>query len=84
MCRCRPDCEQEGRKMKIAKFGAALLFAGCSLALGPGAARAEDTLFQDLGGRDAIVKIASDTADNFLADERIKATFDNTNMEPMT
>jgi len=60
--------------MKIVKFGTALLFAGCSLALGLGAARADDTLFQDLGGRDAIVKIASDTTDNFLADERIKAT----------
>lgn len=67
--------------MKIAKFGTALLFAGCCLALGLGAARADDTLFQDLGGRDAIVKIASDTTDNFLADERIKATFDNTNMD---
>ena len=67
--------------MKIAKFGAALLIAGCSLVLGLPAARADDTLFQDLGGRDAIVKIASDAADNFLADERIKATFDNTNMD---
>ncbi len=43
---------------------------------------AEDvTLFQDLGGKDGIVRIADDTTDNFLADDRIKATFDNTNME---
>jgi hemoglobin len=46
-----------------------------------GAARADDTLWQDIGGVDAIKKIASDTTDNFLADPRIKATFDNTNMD---
>jgi hemoglobin len=34
-----------------------------------------------MGGQDAIVKIADDTTANFLADERIKATFDNTNMD---
>lgn len=44
-------------------------------------ARADDTLFQDMGGQDNIAKIASDTTDNFLADDRIKATFDNTNMD---
>ncbi len=45
------------------------------------AASADDTLYQDMGGVDAIKKIASDTTDNFLADPRIKATFDNTNMD---
>jgi hemoglobin len=44
-------------------------------------ARADDTLYQDMGGQDALAKIASDTTDNFLADDRIKATFDNTNMD---
>ena len=45
------------------------------------AAQADDTLYQDMGGVDAIKKIASDTTDNFLADPRIKETFDNTNMD---
>lgn len=51
-----------------------LLFAG-------NPAQADDQLFQDLGGEDGIVKIADYTTDNFLADDRIKATFDNTNMD---
>jgi hemoglobin len=56
----------------------ALTFAALMLA---GAARAEDTLFADMGGKDVITRVANDTADNFLADPRIKATFDNTNMD---
>lgn len=44
-------------------------------------ALADDTLFQDLGGQEGLTRIANDTADNFLADDRIKATFDNTNMD---
>jgi hemoglobin len=51
------------------------------LALASVPARADDTLFQDMGGVDNITKIAGDTTDNFLADDRIKATFDNTNMD---
>jgi hemoglobin len=42
---------------------------------------ADDPLFQDLGGRDGIEKIAQYTTANFLADPRIKQTFDNTNMD---
>ena len=45
------------------------------------AAAADDPLFQDMGGRDGIERIAQLTTANFLADPRIKATFDNTNME---
>ena len=41
----------------------------------------DDTLFQDLGGRDGIEKIAQYTTANFLADPRVKQTFDNTNMD---
>ncbi|HEX2590432.1 MAG TPA: group 1 truncated hemoglobin [Rhizomicrobium sp.] len=44
-------------------------------------AQADDTLYQDLGGQAGITQIAIDTADNFIADDRIKATFDNTNMD---
>jgi hemoglobin len=42
---------------------------------------ADDPLYADLGGRDGVEKIAQYTTANFLADPRIKATFDNTNME---
>ena len=56
----------------------ALTFAALTLA---GVAHAEDTLFADMGGKDVITRVANDTADNFLADPRIKATFDNTNMD---
>lgn len=52
-----------------------------AIAFGATAARAEDTLYQDMGGVDALKKIAVDTADNFIADPRIKETFDNTNMD---
>src|SRR5215475_11829012 len=58
---------------KIALAFAGLLFAGT--------AHAEDTLFQDMGGKDVITRVAIDTADNFIADPRIKGTFDNTNMD---
>ena len=60
------------------------LVAVAGLVLGfAAAARADDadTLYQDMGGIDNLKKIAVDTADNFLADPRIKATFDNTNMD---
>lgn len=52
-----------------------------ALALVTTAAEADDTLFQDMGGKDNVTRIAVDTADNFIADPRIKATFDNTNMD---
>lgn len=56
----------------------ALVFA---LTLAASAARAEDTLFQDMGGEDNLKRIAVDTADNFMADPRVSPTFDNTNMD---
>jgi hemoglobin len=58
-----------------------ILLAACIFVSAAGVAHAGDTLFQDMGGREAIVKLANDAADNFLADDRIKATFDNTNMD---
>ena len=39
-----------------------------------------DPLFHDLGGRDGVDNIAKFTVAQFLADARIKAIFDNTNM----
>jgi hemoglobin len=65
--------------MKRFVLFASLIIAAVSLvAFG---ARADDSLYQDLGGHDGIVKIANQTADNFLADDRIKHTFDDTNMD---
>lgn len=67
--------------MTVANWSKAALLAGFGLAIAAGAAMADDTLFADMGGQDALAKIANDTADNFLADDRIKGTFDNTNMD---
>jgi hemoglobin len=46
-----------------------------------GRAYADDALYHDLGDRDGIAKIVNDATVNFLADDRIKAKFDNTNMD---
>lgn len=62
--------------MKVATIFLALAFSGVAFT-----AQADDQLFQELGGQPGLAKIASDTTDNFLADDRIKATFDNTNMD---
>jgi hemoglobin len=64
--------------MNFAKLALTVAFSATFFA---GVARADDALYQDMGGVDVVKKIASDTTDNFLADPRIKATFDNTNMD---
>jgi len=46
-----------------------------------GRATAEDALYHDLGDRSGISKIVDATMVNVLSDDRIKATFDNTNIE---
>ena len=56
-----------------------LLAASLSLA---GAARAgDDALYDDLGGEAGLTRIVDDATDAFLADKRISATFDETNMD---
>jgi hemoglobin len=55
--------------------------AAAALTLSTFAARADDALFTDLGGRTGIATIVDDATSNFLADPRIKDTFDNTNMD---
>lgn len=40
-----------------------------------------DTLYHDLGEKDGVERIAQYATANFLADPRIKANFDNTNMD---
>lgn len=42
---------------------------------------ADDTLFADMGGQDGIDKIVDSSVDNYLADDRIKATFDDSNID---
>ena len=42
---------------------------------------AEDTLFADMGGQAGIDKIVDASVDNYLADDRIKAIFDESNMD---
>ena len=58
-----------------------VVFAFVAIAALSTSARAEDTLYHDLGERPGIAKIVDDATANFLADDRIKATFDNTNMD---
>lgn len=55
--------------------------AAAALTISTSLARADDPLFHDLGGRDGIATIVDDATSNFLSDPRIKATFDNTNMD---
>ena len=61
------------RKSVVLAFVAAAAFAS--------SAKAEDALYKDLGERPGIAKIVDDATANFLADDRIKATFDNTNID---
>jgi hemoglobin len=57
------------------------LVAATALTISTSWALADDPLFQDLGGRDGIATIVDNTVVNLLADPRVKATFDNTNMD---
>jgi hemoglobin len=60
-----------------------LLFALSLAALLPiaGPAAADDTLFADLGGQPGIDHIVELAVGNYLADDRIKAIFDQSNMD---
>ena len=44
-------------------------------------AHAEDTLFADMGGQAGIDRIVDASVDNYLADDRIKAIFDESNTD---
>ena len=44
-------------------------------------AQAEDTLFADMGGQAGIDRIVDASVDNYLADDRIKAIFDESNID---
>ncbi|MEO7054197.1 MAG: group 1 truncated hemoglobin, partial [Rhizomicrobium sp.] len=42
---------------------------------------ADDALFADMGGQSGIDKIVDASMDNYLADDRIKAIFDESNID---
>lgn len=44
-------------------------------------AQAEDTLFAAMGGQSGIDRIVDASVDNYLADDRIKAIFDESNID---
>jgi hemoglobin len=44
-------------------------------------AHAEDALFTDMGGQAGIDRIVDASVDNYLADDRIKAIFDESNID---
>lgn len=56
-----------------------LSVAGLLLATVP--AFADDTLFADMGSQAGIDKLVDASVDNYLADNRIKAIFDESNMD---
>jgi hemoglobin len=57
------------------------MFAGSIFLLFSASAHAEDTLFADMGGQAGIDRIVDASVDNYLADDRIKAIFDESNMD---
>jgi hemoglobin len=59
----------------------AMAFAFFAVISLTGSARADDALFHDLGDRPGIAKIVDDATAEFLSDDRIKTTFDNTNID---
>jgi hemoglobin len=61
------------------KIAIALSFVMLMAAAAPGAA--QDTLFADLGGQAGIDRIVDVSVENYLADDRIKAIFDESNMD---
>jgi hemoglobin len=58
-----------------------LAASACLFMLAVLPARAEDTLFADMGGQAGIDKIVDASVDNYLADDRIKAIFDESNID---
>ncbi len=56
-----------------------LFLTGLAVAATP--AFADDTLYADLGGQGGIDRIVDISVDNYLADDRIKIVFEETNLE---
>jgi hemoglobin len=62
-----------GMKMRIASIALLLLAAAPAFA--------DDALFTDLGGQPGIDRIVDASVDNYLADPRISAIFDESNID---
>ncbi len=55
---------------------------GCvALVMAGTAAHADDSLYRGFGERDGLVRIIDDATDRWVADDRIKDTFDNINLD---
>jgi hemoglobin len=61
------------KTLRIASMAALLLAAGPAFA--------EDTLFADMGGQPGIDRIVDASVNNYLADPRISAIFDESNID---
>src|SRR5471032_1483202 len=73
ICRCRPGCRKGSHMKHSIALGFLLLTAVPAVA--------EDTLFADMGGQAGIDRIVDASVDNYLADGRIKAIFDESNID---
>ena len=72
----------EGTRQKNRSALRTLLLAVCMvMAIGAWSARADDTLYRELGERVNLVRIVDYGTDLWLVDARIKDTFDNLNIE---
>ena len=67
------------REIPMTKAIRSICLASALLISAP--ALADDTLFADMGGQAGIDKIVDISVDNYLADDRIKAIFDESNMD---
>lgn len=58
-----------------------LMGALCFASVAPRPAASGETLYDELGGRENIIKFTNELIDISLVDDRIKETFDNVNIE---
>ena len=72
----RPDAARAGAR----RLRAIALVAAVALLPASGRTQQADTLFADLGGHDGLSRIVDTSAQIWLDDDRIKATFEDSNM----
>ena len=77
MSRCKRGSNGKGTQMKTALRSICMT----AILLTAVPAFADDTLFADMGGQEGIDKIVDASVDNYLADDRIKAIFDESNID---
>src|SRR6185437_1418435 len=79
-CRCRRD-SRSNIAMRIRKFCLALPVMACGLMLGVNLAKADDSLYRDLGQHAGIAQIVNHMLAHVLADDRVKEYFSDTNID---